>query len=50
VKAEEHAMVLAQPTVAKKGGRKWKEFVILVEGVIILVQALVILILLSKMM
>jgi hypothetical protein len=50
INPEEQGMILAQPAVAKKGGHKWKEFAIIVEGVIILVQALVILILLSKMM
>ena len=41
---------LVEPGVPKikMGGYKWKDIVILVEGAIILVQALVILILLSK--
>ena len=43
-------MALVEPGVPKikMGGYKWKDIVILVEGAIILVQALVILILLSK--
>ena len=47
-----HDPILAEPAVAnlKRGGATWKDIVILVEGAIILVQALVIVILLSNLM
>jgi len=47
-----HDPILAEPAVANlmRGGATWKDIVILVEGAIILVQALVIVILLSNLM
>ncbi|CAD6207558.1 unnamed protein product [Miscanthus lutarioriparius] len=47
-----HDPILVEPAVAnlKRGGATWKDIVILVEGAIILVQALVIVILLSNLM
>jgi hypothetical protein len=38
INPEEQGMILAQPATAKNGGHKWKEFAIIVEGVIILVR------------